>query len=1050
MRILLLESLMRKTVSVGIIGSALILGASCSNNYSTQINQGINTLTQAENKKGTPAGEANFEIENLDTNSQFIIQTGKHPEKSSVDYYSVIETQDAKSNKNNILVSGKTIIIADGSPTDIKATQNLASVTIEAEELIVKKPINFLGANVNLNVKKLVFTDSGKIITTPNVPLVKPDPTKDGSKGDKGGDIILNVSNIDLGGSAIRFDVSGGAGQAAGWGVTGAPGKSIVPLYENVIKECTVYQLGCVTLNGEFYPNGRTTTECRGSNDQPTEGSIGTIAGHPGIGGDGGNIIIVKNISLDKIKSNVNINSGPIGTIAPDTKRGAHGTPVNPEVRTISGTRSSGLCDNHGNGGKAPRFGGGVNSIHFKPMDNIESAVDAIKSPTTPVGTSSVGQLKQSFIYFHVSESFTANYFSHQLDYITDLYRNNYFQEAEMEIVTLLDDSGAINDDINNLFIIKDAKQLLNQLRSHKDINGMDLNAVPELSLNKIATAYKSEINNAFDTIKFTSYFSNKIKTAEEKRDGILKNKDTLSANVISLKTKNEEAYEGLSNLRTIIAEVERDQEAFDTALKQVEAEIASEAQGNINSRADKNKFLGAIKLIANLSKVFPAGQPATTTMGTSIDTIISMTNSDDRNLLSRLQSTYEIYNGLKNIDLIKSKEDWNSKYRELNSDKFRQNHPELKGRQLEEYIKNMHKSTKPIYDVANEYYKNYIQAEVPRTDYEREIAKIKALNPRFQELTAKLSQLQAKRAKVNNLINQNMAVLSQTESDITKSFALMEAADSEYINFTRGLNFSVDDSLKFFQKSARDRLLKYKMLLAKAYTYRLLAPYPGNLDLENVEAKLKNFTASDAGETVDADMLKKLYQTDLKQIAGGIFDQIESGNLKEYESEIGFNLNSGELEALSKGQQIVLNLEAKKLLKNNEYNARIISIELDDVSFETQNSSGNLDLVFEHSGKSSISKNNVNYNFVHLNTKTNIWISRFNLDSSSPTLIKDSKDAENIFSVFFDENQGLEKQSLYERVGFNSEFFAKLNGELKLTTLKSAHIKVKYSFSYL
>ncbi|MGZ3788664.1 MAG: hypothetical protein ACXVLQ_09085 [Bacteriovorax sp.] len=1024
---------------------ALLLVASCSKDVTNNINQTSEQSKTNAIQKAATDGEASLDISDASSKANFLNSLGAHPNQKSVDYFSIDESIDATTQKKNLFVSGKTVVIAYDSATDIKSTENLANVTIEAEELIIKKELSFPGANVTLNVQKLTFEGNGKISTTPKDFPTMAESKADGKKGLRAGDIILNVKEMNADLSQTRFDVSGGRGQAAGLGVVGKAGKSIYPLYENtnIIKECTTYtytcyepEIGNLTLPG-------TTTECKGSNEIPGEGAPGEAAGHPGAGGDAGNIYAGQS-QIASVKGISLVNAGPIGAIAPDTNYGAHGTPVNYQISNLPGVRSKGRCSS-GGGGKS-------HSVNFAPINKSDilknfnetiSITKVIPSPKSPVENSTAGEFKTITAS---AEGLSTKLFIHKLDYAKDLYRNNYFAESQTELQKIIDSTKDTNDEVQLALVSKEAQQLLNQLMAQKDFYGMNLDAVPQISLEKILAAYKKEIEDSFETLKFTSYFSNKVKTAEEKKNYFIQNKNKLSIRIDQLKEENDEAYRAFPELNKEIDELQRDQESFNVALVAVEKEIEAEAQRNIDIRDNKKKLLGAVKLVSTLAKVFPAGQPAAAAIGTSIDAIVAATEKQDASVLDRLKDGVEIYQDIRAIDVNKSKQDWNEKYRNLSQDKFMASHPEIKDHKFEQYLKSTYETTKPLYDAANTYYKNYIAAEVPRSEYEAEVQRIKSINPRFKTLVEQLSLLQAQKERINNLLSETLAKIGQTESEINKSFTMMAAIDSDYLNFTNGLNFSVDDSIKFYEKSAKDSLLKYKLLLAKASTYRLLTPFSGNLDIRKIEEQLTRFASSN-GETIDIDMLKRLYKTDLSKIAADIFNKIESGSLKEYESEITLDLNRGEIAALLNNQQVAINLKGRGLLKENEQNARIISIALDDIVLGSFVQNQNIDFIVTHSGQSLITKDGVEYKFTHPNSH-DLWISRIDLSNGSSTLLSESTDTENLFSVLFDDNSAQGKGSLYSRVGFNSKFFIKLSGNVSNVNINYAQLKIKYSFS--
>lgn len=1016
---------------------ALLILVSCSKETQT-INQTIQKSESNSVKKIAADGEVNLDWASA-AKAEFIYSLGAFPDKRSVDYFSISEFLDSQTNKKNILVSGKSILVEEGSPSDINLSGNLGTVTIEAEELVIKKKLLLPGAKVILNVHKLIFEENGKIVTTPHDFSTRAEVRGNGKKGARGGDIILNVSELFADAGQVRFELTGGRGQEAGLGVTGKPGKSVYPLYEgtNIIRECETRIEECNEVDKGL--EHKFPVVCRGSSDNPTAGAVGEIAGHPGAGGDSGNIYLPE--SLLQIEKGLFLtNPGEMGKVAADTPYGSDGTPFEFQVKNITIKKTRAKCSSGYNGHATI-----TNQESFiKGVIENSSKNKVIPSPKSPLESSSGGSLLSLGAERRI---FTGRLLIHQFNYAKDLYRNNYFNEAQTELKNVLVASEAILDEVQVSLVQREAQVLLNQLLSQKDFYGMPLDAVPQISLVKLLTAYKKEINDSFETLKFTSYFANKVKTAEEKRNRFLENKEHLSLRIEKLKEENDEAYKAFPLIINEIEELKRDQNAFDVALAEVENEIEKEAQRNVDTRNRKKKLIGAIRLVATLAKVSPVGQPAAAAIGTSIDTIVSATENEDSSILDKLKTGYDIFQSVRDIDFKKSKENWNEKYSNLYYDKFKTNNPEIKDHRFEKYLKNTFETTKPLFDAASKYYKDYIATEVPRSEYEAEVQKIKSLNPRFKTLVERLSLLQAKKEQVNNFLIETLSTINQTESEINNSYVMIAAAESDYLSFSNGLNFSVNDLIEFYEKNAKNSLMKYKLILAKASAYRLLKPIDANLNIHKIEEQMVRFASSN-GESIDIEMLKRLYKADLSNIADNIFTQIESGSLKEYEGEILVDLNKKEINALLSNKQVAIPLGERSPLKANEENARVISISLNDVVLNSKSKNGNVDFIVNHGGQSFITKDGREYKFTHINAN-DIWISRLDLSNGTATLLEESPDTENLFSALFDDNRAQEKGSLYGRVGFNSKFFIKLVGNLAELDIQYAQIKVKYSFSH-
>jgi hypothetical protein len=1026
-----------KRVSL-LMAIVLVLGG-CSKktetNYYGQDKSQTNNLSKTASN-----GEADLTTSEAYNGENFLIQKGTEPKKESVNYFNIDEKINPSTNKKTVFITGIKIIAADNSETPIQISENLEKVVISADELIISKTLSFPGADVTINAKKLIFTNDGKISTKPNNLLTIPKETKNGQKGLSAGNITLNVESIDLGDKKIRFDLSGGKGQAAGFGIPGRAGKSVAPLEgDNIIAKCEHIKTYCRDSEAVEMESPNEGLNCSPL-ELPTNGEIGTKAGAPGAGGNGGTLSIASSIKIEK--DFINLSGGEIGDIAAVTKGGIAGTP-NTFVRKHIFTRKfTGLCSHQGSGGRL-----GVRSFQnaLPEFETLGVTKDGqnISSATSPIESTKIGLISSKSEFNNTVSSKVLLY---KLQYAKDLYRNNYFEKAKVELTDLINSNIDKNETLT-LITLNEANQLLNQLSSHKDLDGSPINSVPEISFSKITTAYKNQIESAFKTLEFTTYFSNKILSAEEKSKKILNQKSELEKGVIDLYTQNQQAHEDLSDVTRLSSEVLSKENAFEVAIQKVEKEIENEANQNLEARASKKKLLGALHLVANLAKVFPAGQPAIGAIGTSLDTVVSMSEKEDSNWKDNLKTGFDIYKDLgeklKSSEWKKSEADWNSNYRNLFYSQFKANHSDDKD-QVGDYLKNAVSKTTPLYSNISAYYKNIYSKQVPKSEYEAEVERIKSINPRFKELTAMLNELQSKKAELDQKINRSMATISRTESEIYKNFMAIESSDSEYISATDGMDFTLNDTVKFYEASAKSRLIEFKKLLIQSYNYRLLIPYKGSFDLEQIENNLKKFSSSN-GETIQTDLIKNLYYADLNEIAGGLFDSLNTGSLKEYEAEISYELNSGELDALANGKTIYISPKAKKLLVDQEENARIISINVDSVNANIESNKKGFDIAISSTPNMNIERDGKTYRFYKSGNPT-LWKTRFDNSSGELSESQMSSNMNSIFNVLYSNNDSVEKSELYERVGLDTSLAINLFGEVK--SISYMKIKIKYSYS--
>jgi hypothetical protein len=1017
----------------------LLLLSGCTKNSSTTV---FMPPTNADTSalKTTKSGSAELVQLNNERGNSLLLAQGKYPDASSVDYYNVEETLDENGSKK-LHVSAKTLNIKENSAQDFfKNNAKVSEVIIDAEKVMISTAMSFPGAQITINARELEFSDKGQIITTPASFFTLPDYGANGLKGLPAGNIILNVSSLDLGDkNIVRFILRGGQGQSAGAGRPGIDGKSINPIYGDVLRECTTNSSSCSTEDGPIE-----NQTCRGSNEFPSNGQDALNGGAPGAGGDGGYLYSSVNINL---KDSTDVASGAIGNVATLVSGGRAGQPTTSRFRNIFHSAS---CSSGGSRGHS--------SIRSIGLLSRDSQLDDVRVTTAgknaipselPLEKSLSGEVRDLDMFEKVKPiSDSQNLAMVQLDYAKDLYRNNYFIEAEKELKNaIITFSNNKSETLIQEIRASEARQFLLQLNSQKDFYGNELNLAPMISLEAMNEIYKQEINSSFETIAFVTKMKKTISKAEDKLLMLSHNKSLMENQIALLQDSYHSAYHKLPELETKLANTKQQQELLKDALDRVEQSINSQAEQNIEARNSKRNLLGAVKLIATLAKISPAGQPAASAIGNSISTIVSAAEDSKTSWQDQIKAGIDVYSNINTINWKKSKENWNNNFANLFMDKFSNSHPEIKGQELEVYLKNLYNVTKPLVTEVSKYYNDYINSEVPRSEYEAEVKRIKESSAIFKDALEKLGQVQKAKEETNSLLMHMSSTISYSQKEIVKDFIMISSTESESMEFSKGLNFSADQILSSMEKDARNRLIKYKAAFMNAYSYRTLEAYPGNLDLDKLDRQLEIFLTKTDEKEIQIDELKKVYQDDLRHVAESLFDLIQNGNAKEYETAFSKELNSGELEALNAGKTIYLDLTHEKEFRKTEANIRLISVELSDFSSET-NDRGTLDLEVSLAGNSKLTKNNNEYTFVHENpTKSYCWKTRIDPTAGTAVLNKESSQNAGLLEIIMDKSTS-NNALIFNRVGGRSVFAVKLNRDNSVAKLTYAKLNIKYSYS--
>jgi hypothetical protein len=168
---------------------------------------------------------------------------------------------------------------------------------------------------------------------------------------------------------------------------------------------------------------------------------------------------------------------------------------------------------------------------------------------------------------------------------------------------------------------------------------------------------------------------------------------------------------------------------------------------------------------------------------------------------------------------------------------------------------------------------------------------------------------------------------------------------------------------------------------MAKAYEYRILKPYDGRLDLDNLFRKFEKIASFNGNlGPDDFNALKAVYEEQISTVAADIFNDYNL-NPPELSVPIRFALSPEQLDQLNANQPVTINLMEMGLFQLKKENIRIADITVNtlgvDVESGTYGSWATLELYLEHAGLSKLSQNGKVFQFTHYNDLTKnplIW----------------------------------------------------------------------------
>lgn len=957
-----------------------------------------------------------------------------------------IEFNTAKRQVRIIDIAGITVVFRKGHPNGLYDTYHenadIQTMNIYAETVIIQSPFRLPQTNVSIYAKKLIFEDAGMLITSPmNYPTNADNSTSldhivNALDGLKAGDITLNLESIQYNSADpyMTFCLLGGNGQNAGSGRNGTDGSSVPAIGGWEPKGDPFKSPDCPWPNNAIYA-AATTLQWRGSGVKgyseergagkeiwPSDGENAIPGGKPGSPGDYGNFSFnIDSLSILGINERLNegtaIEFGKPGNKAGHYSGGKAGQP-NPAYRVmLHGFRckeSWFILETH-----TQKEGASVDS---PGPDRTVGKLGINKKIGHALSWISPYACKQILLY--AKHAYLEGY-------------SDYVRNRLPEIIVLLDayQNRPEWKDVPKEWRM-DLKQigqemvaLVNQIDSHLDYFGNPPGWVPMLSFEVNKMAFDKEIDSAIRVLYLTYWLTTLSGTLQQRVEALNYSKAQLRNEIQTAQEAYNATLAQIPELENQADSLDKSIEVYQSSLFQLEEQLMARAQQTVEDRNEVPSWKRALGFLGTFFRFIPT--PVTQGIGFFMGVVssaisqepspsIDSTGAGMAHTIHRIRSgdfkkaASEVGNLLKQFDSANSPQSATQAVAMLNAGK------ELE-RQISEIVTSLNVS------------------EMPRTEIDAELLKIKASNPEFQGICTQLAQLMVEKDLFVQKLTQTIQSVSKLSTVITNDLLAVDWVSRSIERNAVSLDPRSYMFLLGMENRAKDRLQKYHYFITKSYEYRMVERYPGDLNLGplfdtfkeiigkgNTEAPDKPYTLSSA----DFESLKALYAEQLSCISSEIFAQLNT-NYSEQESEVYFNLSENQLAQLNAGETISINLVQEGLFPESEENIRILDLALDSIvvddqtaSTKTSSSDGSssvpaspqhvdssieynyMTIQFVHSGHSLFSNGGDIYYFQHYNRENNApinWAVTYDLNKNLFSMKKPSADQQSLLKSLLD-----------------------------------------------
>ncbi|MCE9576289.1 MAG: hypothetical protein K8W52_24280 [Deltaproteobacteria bacterium] len=814
---------------------------------------------------------------------------------------------------------------------------DIASLTIEARELVVSGRLTVPGAELNIYAQSLEFDDSNGLSAIDLTPLPKPDVTtalQDAEASTQSGPAVsIAVSRVlePPNSTQPRIIARGATGQRGGPERKGQDGLNLVAFNDDariggIFRDPSVNKVfdGGPPLAGWpawFQSYNRMLSSVvyfkRGATDElghydvfPGNGHPGEPGGKPAPGGDGGKVVI----AVDTRAELIDTAGGAPGAPREAAPGGAAGEPKDAVGIWIEERREQydAMCGRDKDPCTKTHT---VPYYHFKARRTSEG--DSTPSPTNHVGGD--GVIAKSPLRWLRPGVARAT-----LQYAEDLYRAEHFTAARQVLDALSTETA--DAAIGILSELAETRQQANTLRARLLVNldyyGHRRGWVPSLDFVSTIQLLQAELKSSAVIMAVSERIRLDAETGVRQIRDLQSLRDAALQRIVGQRQRLQALSQALPALQSRLATSSASALALTDAIAQVEQNLHLDAADRVESRRSPRR---ALHLIAALAQAIPVGQPAVGGIGKGLDLALDMTEQpwDAMKKLPSLAESFSTDNVAKSV----------ASYKEFISrvDSLSISDPKALLKSASEAAEGMSAAMTKM-STAQE------RLRAPESEIEAEFQKIKTEHPQLTDLVEKAQLMSAERKLLAEEADNIQSEIGAIAVEVT---AMSEQVDS--------LNASIADKRNIVDHEAitlaadmghriRNRLEIYHYYAAKAYQYYSLQPYPGSRRVADDADKMRDFLArSGSDPKLAAEAYAAAYEADIRGALGEVATQFVNRGASQLKP-MRYALSEDQLESLNKlllngslARGMFISLEDQRDLLPSHFDARLVDVAIAD-----------------------------------------------------------------------------------------------------------------------
>ncbi len=916
------------------------------------------------------------ENEDAPTGPSVVIETIDNPNPGEP-----FNTVDDRATLRKVTITGEEVVFDPSDPEGLHAQfhyneyagdppPNIAEMVINAMRVVVKgssanSAFHLPRTNLTINAQELIFEDEDPdepeaitcyISTIPVRYRNRAADSKlgnwtetdwenktgrkvgdDGAVGEKGGDIRLNIgfySDNGGGRQALRFYTDGSPGQIGGYGQSGRSNNVDVNAahkWYNVrgyqvpnFDVCTWYH------QMEYFVLIPITTTHGSFDYRPGGGEDAYASGKPGYGGPAGNL----HSTLD-LSQYAQMEGGRMGYLTYSMQDFIGGSTSDPDpayhlwIDTYAGfyvklRKSEVYSASRGKGWHASQqdWYNDMRNGRRGASGNFVSEGNPLAFLSSAWIMEALNNARNDYLAGDIAgaENELSRYVE-MLDLLEEQWGTDVDYTAEqMELVAIRDEMGS----------------LLNRINSNLDYFGNPAGWVPMLSFEVNQWGFKDEIKHALNLMYLAHWVNNVGLGIEARIDGLEELWNDLGDEVVSLQATFNELQVRIPQLHTEAFNLTTKSALLKDELREIDERLRAQADRNIQDQILWKSIVAGTQLGLRVGGVImqaiPVGQPALGAVGGVMDVAGKF---DIENVFESVTGSID---GTADVATTFTDKLYKEKLEKVTKAVKGIDPKDTDIAERTKKLKDLSKATASMAQGVKGVTKVLGDFKMPKVDLDAEIAKLRAESEEYQDVCDKLQEVAEEKMElmrqiavttheatiVPKLIALNLLAMDQIQTELDENREVFAPETMDYIN-------EID-------RRARERLLKYHYYMAKAYEYRLLKEFTGELNLmpliEKIERMASKGDATPVLELQHFESLMTPYLDQLREIAMEIFNRYNDDFSIELGRETTVKLTPEQIAALNAGETVRLNLMEMGVFLPREENVRIVGIKVIEEEF--------------------------------------------------------------------------------------------------------------------